>query len=112
MDEREWEKQELEAMKRLALSDAERARWARLDAKGLLPSRVARKLGGLKYLAQAGDPLADYEVEAPAVFRAPFDPGPEERAEAATDAPPAEEPRAGFFRRRRGRRDTPRLFRR
>jgi hypothetical protein len=110
MDDREWEKQELEAMKRLALSAADRARWDSLDPKGLLPSRVARRLGGLKYLARGGDPFADYKVEASSAFRASFDPGPEEAADAAADTQSADEQRRGRSLLRRKRKGTLRLF--
>jgi hypothetical protein len=111
MDDREWRKQELEAMERLALSGADRARWDSLDAKGLMPSRMARKLAGLKHLASRKDPFADYEVEAAPAFRAPFDVPADESAEAAPEMPAAEEPRGSLLQRRR-RRDKPRLFRR
>ncbi|MFW6027421.1 MAG: hypothetical protein ACOC91_01290 [bacterium] len=110
MNDREWQMQELEAMKRLALSGAERARWDSLDAKGLMPSRVARKLAGLKHLARTQDPFSEYEIDASPAFRAPFDAGEEEREAAAEESKPAEEP--GIRPLRRKRKERLRLFRR
>lgn len=113
MNDREWEKQDLEARIRLALSGADRARWDSLNAKGLLPSRVARKLAGLKYLVGRKDPLADYDAEISAAFRAPFDAGAEETPETeAAVAVSTEDIRPGLTPLRRKRKERRRLFRR
>lgn len=69
---REWEKQDLDAMERLALSGAETARWDSLDTRRLLPSRAARRFAGLKRMLLQEDPVAGYHVDASAAFRVPF----------------------------------------
>lgn len=69
---RDWEKQELDAMERLALNPAERARWDSLDTRRLLPSRAARRFAGLRRMLMQDDPVAGYHVDAGEAFRVPF----------------------------------------